>query len=144
MNRIQKRAWTNLIFFLISSVAVFVMYLAGFQAAVLILTFGLCATVGHILSSTFKKGPDAVSFDERDQLIELKANRIYLSFSFSVFVLACVSVWIYYRLRGIDTISIDILAVLIWPPYIIQFLSHDIILLALYHKDNTLSQGEAL
>ena len=39
MNRIQKMAWTHLISFLISGVVVFTMYLAGFQAAVLMLAF---------------------------------------------------------------------------------------------------------
>jgi hypothetical protein len=119
------------------------MYLAGFQAAVLLLTFGLCSTAGHIFASTFKNGPDSVPFDERDQLIELKANRICFNFAFSAFVVVCVSFWGYYHFRGIDTISIDVLTALIWPPFIIQFLSHDIILLVLYHKDNTFLQGEA-
>lgn len=143
MNRIQKKAWTNITFLLISGVAVFILYLFGFHAAVLILTFGLCSTAGHIFASTFKNGPDSVPFDERDQLIELKANRICFNFAFSAFVVVCVAFWVYYRLRGIETISIDVLTVLIWPPFITQFLSHDIIILVLYHNDNTILQGEA-
>ncbi len=143
MNQIQKKAWTNIIFLLISGVTVFIMHLAGFQAAVLILAFGLCGTAGHIFASTFKSGTNSVPLDERDQLIELKANRMCFSFSFSAFVIVCVAFWAYYRLRGIDTISIDVLTILIWPPFITQFLSHDIILLVLYRNDNILSQGDA-
>ena len=142
MNCIQKKAWTNIIFLLISGVAVLLMYLAGFQAAVLLLIFGLCGTAGHIYASTFKNDSNAVPF-ERDQLIELKANRICMSFSFSFFVAVCLGFWIYYRLRGIETISIDVLTMLIWPPFIMQFLSHAVITLVLYRDDNALSQGDA-
>ena len=142
MNRIQKMAWTHLISFLISGVVVFTMYLAGFQAAVLMLAFGLCGTAGYVVSSTFKNNPNMVPFDERDRFIELKANRICFGFSFAVFVIVCLSLWVYYHFRGIDTISIDILTVLIWPPFIAQIFSHDIILLVLYRNDRALSQGE--
>ena len=84
----------------------------------------------------------SVPFDERDQTIELKANRICFGFSFAVFVMVCLGFWVYYRFRGIETISIDVLTYLIWPPFIAQVLSHDIILLVLYRNDNILSQGE--
>lgn len=139
---IQKKAWTRLVFLLISGFAVFIMYLAGFQSAVLILTFGLCGTAGHLFSSTIKNDPGSVPFDERDHTIELKANRICFGFSFAFFVTVCLSFWVYYRLQGIETISIDVLTFLIWPPFIAQILSHDVILLVLYRNDNILSQGE--
>lgn len=91
----------------------------------------------------FKKDPGPIQADERDRLINLKAARAGFAISYGVFGLLCMGIWEYYRHQNIETISIHLLPQLFMAAGITMFLSHAIVILVLYGKDNKQIEGGA-
>jgi len=141
MNRMQKISWLMVICMgsglILSATAVTVGYfMAGFPKAWAGMGFLGIAGFGGLGPLIFKKDPGAVQMDERDTLIARKAAIASFALSYLVFIFTCMGLWEYYRFKGIETISINILPNLVWPPGITAFLSHAIVILFLYSKDN--------
>jgi hypothetical protein len=148
MNRIQKISWLNIICcgtaLILSSVSVAILfYFFGFPVASAGLGFlGISGFTG-LGAVIFKKDPGAVSFDERDHLINSKAARAGFVLSYLVFILVCMGLWGYYQFQNVETISINILPMLVWPPFFTALLGHAVAILILYGKDNKLPEGGA-
>ena len=146
MNRMQKNAWLTVgccsVATVLSVIAVVILYsFYGFPVASAGLgLLGLTGFAG-LGSVIFKKDPGAVSFDERDHLINLKAVRAGFGLSYGIFIASCMGVYTYCKSQSIETISIEILPMFIWPPFIAVFLGHAIAILILYGKDNKQTEG---
>jgi hypothetical protein len=144
MNRTQKESWTMLICMALAGIVVFFMFRTGFSSALLMLAFGgVCSVGGIVVPALFKKDAGQTVFDERDRQIELKTTRISFVLSWIVFLWVCLGLWLYFHHRGTETISINMLSVIVWPPAITLFLSHSVIRLILYGKDNRETEGGA-
>ena len=147
MNRIQKISWLMVICIgtalILSSIATVILYFKlGFPKAWSGFAFlGLCG-FGGLGPIIFKKDPGAVQADERDTLIARKAAIASFGLSYMVFIFICMGLWEYYRVKGIETISINTLPNLVWAPGLTAFLSHAIVILVLYGKDNKQMGGE--
>lgn len=140
MNRIQKISWlmvvTIVIAIIASVVAVGLLYSKfGFPKARAGLAFMAIAGFGGLGPMIFKKDPGHVQADERDILINLKAARAGFAISYLVFGLLCMGIWHCYRVKAIETISIDILPELFGAAAITAFLTHAITILVLYGRD---------
>jgi hypothetical protein len=72
MNRAQKIAWCNLAVMIAGAVLVTVLAIIGVFKLMLIVLLGIVVLVG-ILPLFFRKKRGHVDFDERDQLIRLRA-----------------------------------------------------------------------
>ena len=66
-----------------------------------------------------------------------------MTLAYTFFVLVCLGLWCYYRYVAIETVSIDILTVMIWPPAIFLFLSYAVTILVLYGKNKHTAEGES-
>ena len=148
MNRIQKMSWLTVICcgiaLILSSLSIAILYsFFGFPVASAGLGFlGIIgfAGFGPVI---FKKDHGSVSFDERDHLINLKAVRASFGLAYMVFVLMCMGLWGYCQSHSVETISIGVLPMLVWPPAVAAFLGHAVAILILYGKDNKAMEGGA-
>ena len=146
MNRMQKISWLNIICcgvaLVLSSLSISILYyLFGFPVASAGLGFlGIIGVTG-LGSVIFKKDPGEVSYDERDHLINSKAARASFVLSYLIFILVCMGLWGYFKFQNVKTISIDILPMLVWPPFFTAILGHAIMILILYGKDNKKTEG---
>ncbi|RKY03699.1 MAG: hypothetical protein DRP56_10875 [Planctomycetota bacterium] len=148
MNRIQKQSWLTVACFsvalILSVIAVVILYSrSGFPVANAGLGFLGFTGFAGLGSFIFKKDPGAVSFDERDHLINLKAVRAGFGLSYGIFIASCMGVYTYCKTQSIEVISIETLPMFIWPPFIAVFLGHAVATLILYGKDNKQSEGGA-
>ena len=137
MNRIQKMAWLMVICggsgLILSATAVTIGYfMAGFPKAWAGMGFLGIAGFGGLGPIIFKKDPGPVQMDERDTLIARKAAIASFTLSYLVFVFLCMGLWEYFRLKGIETISIHTLPNLVWAPGLTAFFSHAVAILVLY------------
>ncbi len=148
MNRAQKIAWLNVVCcgvaLVLSGLTIAVLYaLFGFPVASAGLGFLGIIGVAGLGQVIFKKDPGPVQFDERDHLINQKAVRVGFGLSYMVFIMNCMGLWGYYQFKGINIISIQVLPMLVWPPFIAVLLGHAIAILVLYGKDNKTMKGGA-
>jgi len=146
MNRVQKMAWLDIICcgtaVILSGISTAVLYvLFGFPMASAGLGFLGIMGVAGLEQFIFKKDPGPVQFDERDHLINAKAARVGFGSSYGVFIMVCMGLWGYYQFKGINTISIQVLPMLVWPPAVAVFLGHSITILILYGRDKSF-EGE--
>jgi len=148
MNRIQKISWLMVITFTTAiltaavAVAAGVFYFkVGFPRAWAGLGFLGLAGLGGFGPLIFKKDPGPVQFDERDNMINLKAARGSFALSYLVFGVLCMGIWEYYRHQNIAVISIQVLPYLFAAAGFTVFVSHAIIILVLYGRDKT-SKGD--
>lgn len=146
MNRMQKIAWFTVACFsvalILSIILVVILYsLYGFPVANAGLgLLGLTGLAG-LGSFIFKKDPGAVSFDERDHLINQKAAQAGFGLSYGIFIASCMGVYTYCKTQSIEAISIETLPMFIWPPFVAVFLGHAVAILILYGKDNKNTEG---
>jgi hypothetical protein len=144
MNRLQKIMWMMMVCLVVSGIAVFVLFMKDISSAWLQLVFGAICVAGCLAGHAFfKKEPGPTQIDERDKAIQLKATRISMTIAYVLFVLLCIGLWVYYHYRGIQTISIDILTILIWPPALCLFLVNAVVTLSLYGKNSKSTEGGA-
>ena len=148
MNRMQKISWLTVICcgtaLILSSVSIAILYpLFGLPVASSGLGFLGIMGFSGLGPVIFKKDPGAVSFDERDRVIHLKAVRVAFGSAYIIFIMICMTIYWYCQLRSVKTISIEVLIMLIWPPGIAAYLGHAVALLILYGKDNQQLEGGA-
>lgn len=148
MNRMQKMSWLIIICIGVSSIlsviAVAVLYsIFGFPVALAGLSFLGLSGFGGLGPIFFKKDPGAVTCDERDRLINMKAARAGFAISYGVFGLLCMGIWEYYRFQSIETIKVDILPMLFAAAGLTAFFTHALTILILYCKDNKKMEGGA-
>ena len=149
MNRLQKMAWLTVgccsVATILSVISVAILYsFYGFPVANAGLGFLGFTGFAGIGSLIFKKDPGAVSFDERDHLINLKAVRTGFGLSYGIFLASCMGVYTYCKTQSIEVISIETLPMFIWPPFIAVFLGHAVAILILYGKDRQRTEGGAV
>ncbi len=127
---------------ILSAIAITVLsFIVGFPKAWAGFALIGIAGFGGLGQMIFKKDPGPVQADERDASIARTAAIASFGLSYMVFIGVCMGLWGYYRAKGIETISINILAILVWPPGLVAFLSHAIVILILYGKDNKEIEG---
>ena len=138
MNRFQKLAWFNLIVILIalilSAIAVSVFYfvvdlpipraLGGFGF------MGITGLMGLSPVFLFKKERGKVSFDERDELINLRAVLAAYSVFWLVFTAACMIPWSIIGPSG--SISVNVLPIMLFGIGITLALVHSLVILIQY------------
>ena len=149
MNRTQKNSWMTVICIgialIISTLAVIILYfIVGFPRAWVGLSFMGLSGFGGLGSIIFKKDAGAITCDERDYLINMKAARAGFAISYGVFGLLCMGIWYYYRFHSIDTIKIEVLPWLFGAAGITAFFIHALTILILYGKDNKAIEGGAV
>ncbi|MHC4365617.1 MAG: hypothetical protein ACYS18_11870 [Planctomycetota bacterium] len=89
MNKAQKIAWCNLAVLIAGAVLVTVLAIIGAFKSALVASLGIVVLVG-ILPLFFRKKRGHVDFDERDQLIRLRALFFASSVSFWLLIVQCV------------------------------------------------------
>lgn len=147
MNRIQKMSWLMVICIgtalILSGIATVALYFKlGFPKAWAGFAFmGICG-FGGLGPIIFKKDPGPVQADERDTLIARKAAIASFALSYLVFGALCMGIWGYRQHQQVETISIHVLPNLFMAAGITAFLSHAIVILVLYGKDNKQMEGE--
>ncbi|MHC4374015.1 MAG: hypothetical protein ACYSOQ_04250 [Planctomycetota bacterium] len=146
MNRIQKISWMMVlcisVSLILSAIAITVLYLMfGFPAAWAGFGFMGLTGVSGLAPTIFKKDPGPIQCDERDRLINMKAARIGFGFSYGIFGLLCMGIWVYRYSQSIETISIHLLPMLFMAAGITVYLTHAITILMLYGKDNKPIEG---
>jgi len=144
----QKISWMMVICIstalILSAIAITVLYfIFGFPAAWA--GFGFMGITGFagLAPTIFKKDPGAVTCDERDRLINMKAAQAGFAISYGVFGLLCMGIWAYRYSQSIETISIHLLPMLFMAAGITVYLTHAITILILYGKDNKNIEGGA-
>lgn len=144
MNRAQKNAWITIICLALGSLTALILYIAAVPSALLLFLSGTTGTaaclLGHIF---FKEDRGLIQFDERDKTIQLKATRISMTAAYTIFVLFCLGLWCYYRSVDIETVSIDILTMMIWPPVLCLSFIHALTTLFLYGSNQISTEGGA-
>lgn len=151
MNRAQKIAWSCLITVSISLIlgiiAVVIFYLifgmpkalAGFalMGIGLPVGFGLMGIggLGVFYKLILKKGQGKVRFDERDQLIYMRAWFLGYCASYLFFVIVCMTTWFIYGPKG--TISVNVLPLTVIGGFVALALVHSLAILAQYGRTNT-------
>ena len=143
MNRVQKVAWFLVITFLaavvVSCIAVLVLYFyfkIGMPRAMAGLCFIGLAGFGGLAPLIFKKDKGAVTYDERDKMIHLKASRAaFAIFFIAMSLLAFVAVPL---LRGANgNITVKELWLLFAIATFPFWLAWSIMVLMLYGKDKS-------
>ena len=137
MNRFQKLAWFNLIVILIaltlSAIAVSVLYfVVDLPIRGALGGFGFMGITGLMGLSPilFKKERGKVSFDERDQLINLRAVLAAYSVFWLVFTAACMIPWSIIGPSG--SISVNVLPIMLFGIGITLALVHSLVILVQY------------
>ena len=148
MNRMQKMSWLMVICIgiasIISGLAVTILYFKiGFPKAWIGLSFMGLSGFGGLGPAIFKKDPGAVTCDERDRLINMKAARASFALSYGVFGLLCMGIWVYRYSQSTEKISIHLLPMLFMAAGITAYLTHAATILILYGKDNKAMEGDA-
>lgn len=148
MNRMQKISWLTVICcglaLILSSISMAILYhFFGFPVALAGMSFLSIAGFTGLGPIIFKKDPGAVTCDERDRLINMKAARAGFAISYGVFGLLCMGIWEYYRFQSIETIKVDVLPMLFGAAGITAFFTHAVTILILYGRDNKQTEGDA-
>lgn len=146
MNGAQKIAWSCLITasitFILSIIAVVIFYLifgipkalAGFalMGIGLPVGFGLMGIggLGAFYKLILKKRQGKVRFDERDQLIYMRAWFLGYCASYLFFVIVCMTTWFIYGPKG--TVSVNVLPLTVIGGFMVLMIVHSIAILAQY------------
>jgi hypothetical protein len=141
MNRFQKLARFNLIVILIaltlSAIAVSVLYfIVDLPMQRALGGFGFMGITGLIGLSPvlYKKERGKVSFDERDELINLRAVLAAYSVFWLVFTAACMIPWSIIGPSG--SISVNVLPIMLFGIGITLALVHSLVILIQYGRGN--------
>jgi hypothetical protein len=131
----QKVAWFKLTVISASVLTCIVLIpLTGMPAA--LGAFGICGLCG--LSPVFYRRPNkGVLIDERDQFILRKANLAGLRIFWALFVAACMITWGIIRyLRHQETISVDVLPILVLGGWIAFMFAQSVATLIQYGRSH--------
>lgn len=148
MNRMQKMSWWMVATMgsglLLSIIAVTASYfMVGFPKAWSGIAFIGIGGLGGLGPLIFKKDPGPVHGDERDQFINLKAARASFALSYLLFGLLSMGIWSYYHYHNQSAITIEVLPLVWGLAAVTAFLSHAVMILVLYGKDNQPAKGGA-
>ena len=129
---------------LLSIIAVTVGYfVVGFPKAWSGIGFIGIGGLGGLGQLIFKKDPGPVQGDERDQFINLKAARVSFALSYVLFGLLSMGIWGYYHYHNQSAITIEVLPLVWGLAAATAFLSHAVMILVLYGKDDQPAKGGA-
>ncbi len=137
MNRMQKIAWYNVIVIAVT------LFLSGTVVGVLAMKVGMPGALGGLgclgtlgllgLSPfLFRRGCDKVDFDERDTLVNYKANLAAYSAFWLVFTAACMIPWFIIGPSGL--ISVNVLPLMLCGIGVTLTLIHSLAILVQYGR----------
>jgi len=138
----QKVAWFNLAV-LAAAAVTYVALVPALGAQPALGSFGICGLWG-LGFLFYRRRANQVLLDERDRLVSLRAQIAGLWIFWELFVAACMITWAALRFwRNQNTVSVDVLPLLVGGGMVVFTLSHSVAILIQYGRSEGHESREA-